>query len=306
MRRHLITIIMAFILLIGITSCTGLKNPSQKPALGETFRVGTQGIMLQFVQGSPPPDVYEGDRMDAVIEYTNKGAWGVQGGYIYLSGYDDHYLHFVPNLVVGFSAKGKDEFNPEGNIVNTAKFSITNVNMPDQADIFPQTLKATACYKYRTIANGKVCIDPDPYGISYQNKVCVMQNPAFGSQGAPVAVTGVEEITSPTRVQFKVHVSNVGAGTIIDNARPIINCHSNLQRTDVDKVDIRAKFSDKWMKCEPATVRLTGGTGFAVCHWEGDVGKEAYETLLTVELDYGYSNSIAQQVKIHRIPGVNY
>jgi len=306
MRKTLITTILMFILLIGITSCSGIIKPSQKANLGETFRVGTQGIMLQFVQGSPPPDVYEGDRMDAVVEYTNKGAWDAQGGYIYLSGYDDHYLHFIPNMVAGFNAKGKDEFNPEGNIINTAKFSLSRVEMPDQADIFPQTLKATACYKYRTIANGKVCIDPDPYGTSYQNKVCVMQNPAFGSQGAPVAVTSAEAQMSQRRVQFKVHVSNVGGGTAIDNARPIINCHSSLQRTDIDKVDIRAKFSDKQMKCEPSTVRLTGGSGFSICHWEGDVGKEAYETMLTIELDYGYSSSIAQQVKIHRIPGVMY
>ncbi|PIN87242.1 hypothetical protein COV19_00540 [Candidatus Woesearchaeota archaeon CG10_big_fil_rev_8_21_14_0_10_44_13] len=290
-------------MLLSVAGCSGsTKKP--KNQLDGTFRTGSQGLVLKFVTGAPPPEVYEGDRMDASIEYVNKGAFDVTSGYIYLGGYDKNYLHFDRDMYSGISAKGKDEFNPDGNLINTATFSLGSVNMPDNADIFPQTIKATACYKYRTYAIGKACIDPDPYGIGYAEKVCAMGPPQIsGSQGAPVAVTSVEAQTSRNRVQFKVNVGNVGGGTVIDNAAPITDCDSKLDRTQIDKIDIRAKFSDNEMKCEPSTIRLTGGNGFAICHWEGDLGREAYETLLNIELDYGYRSSISADVKIRRLPG---
>lgn len=302
--KNTIMAILLVVLLLFISSCgsIGTKKPNDQGPQG-TFRTGTQGLVLKFVPGSPPPEVYEGDRMDVAVEYVNKGAFDISGGYIYLSGYDKNYLRFDSNMLSGINAKGKDEFNPEGNMINTYTFSIGAVNLPNNADIFPQTIKASACYKYRTYAIGKTCIDPDPYGVGYGDKVCTLSPPQVGSsQGAPVAVTSVEAQTSRNRVQFKVNIANVGGGTIIDNAAPITDCDIKLDRTQIDKLDVRSKFSDKEMKCEPSTVRLTNGNGFAICHWEGDIGREAYETLLDVELDYGYRSSIASDVKIHRLP----
>lgn len=302
-KNLLITALLAFMLL-SLSSCTGgLRKPKQEMT-SQTFRTGTEGLVMKFIPGGPPSDVYEGDTMDVSIEYTNKGAFDIQGGNIYLSGFDKNYLRFDRDMIGGITAKGKDEFNPEGNIVNTYAFTVSQVNIPNNADIFPQKIKATACYKYRTYAIGKACIDPDPFGVEHEEKVCGVGPPQItGSQGAPVAVSSVEAQTSRNRVQFKVNVANVGGGTVIDNAAPITDCHSRLERTQVDKLDIRAKFSDKDMKCEPSTIRVTGGAGFAICHWEGDLGAEAYETLLNIQLDYGYRNSIAKDVTIHRLPG---
>lgn len=301
--KNLLVMVLIVFSLLSISSCSGLRQPKEDLPT-QTFRTGSQGLVMHFIPGGPPPEVYEGDRMDVSIEYVNKGAFDITSGYIYLSGFDKNYLRFDRDMIGGINAKGKDEFNPEGIMVNVYTFSIGQVNLPDNADIFPQTIKATACYKYRTYAIGKTCIDPDPYGVGYGEKVCTVGSPQTGgSQGAPVAVSSVEAQTSRNRVQFKVNIANVGGGTVIGNAAPIVNCHSKLGRTDVDKVDIRAKFSDKYLECEPSTVRLTGGSGFAICHWEGNLGPEAYETLLDIQLDYGYRNSIATDVTIHRLPG---
>lgn len=304
--RPIRLLFMAFLVmaLFYSSGCKGVFSPSDNIESQGTFRTGTQGIELRFVQGSPPSDVYEGDRMDAVVEYTNRGAFDIESGYLYLSGFDKNYIRFDRTMLAGMRAKGKDEFNPLGDIINTFTFSVDQVNIPNDADLFPQTIKATACYKYRTYAVGRVCIDPDPYGVGYQDKVCIAGAPEVGgSQGAPVAVTSVVQQSAKNRVQFKVNVANVGSGAVIDNAAPIVDCHSKLDRTDIDKVDIKAKFSDNWLKCEPETVRISEGAGFAICHWEGDLGPEAYETMLTIQLDYGYRDSMATDVTIHRLPG---
>lgn len=304
-KRVIIAVVLVISLLfvVGCSGIIGTKKPKDQGPEG-TFRTGMQGLVLKLVPGSPPPEVYEGDRMDVSVEYVNKGAFDITGGYLYIGGYDKNYLRFDKNMYSGVNAKGKDEFNPEGNIVNTVTYSIGAVNLPDNADIFPQTIKATACYKYRTYAIGKTCIDPDPYGIGYGEKVCTVSAPQVGSsQGAPVAVSSVEAQTSRNRVQFKVNIANVGGGAVIDNAAPISDCDIKLDRTQIDKVDIRAKFSTTDMRCEPSTVRLTNNNGFAICHWEGDIGTEAYETSLDIQLDYGYRSSISADVRIHRLPG---
>lgn len=303
LKNFLIMVLLIF-LIVAVSSCTGLRRPSEEMEWQETFRTGSQGLYLYFIPGSPPPEVYEGDRLDVSIEYTNRGAFDIESGYIYLSGFDKNYLRFDRDQFEGMRAKGKDEFNPEGDIVNAYTFTVNPINMPDDADIFEQTIKATACYKYRTYAIGRVCIDPDPYGVRYEEKVCYEgYTDIGGSQGAPIAVTSVVPKTSRNIAQFKVYIANVGGGTLIDNAAPIVDCHSRLERTEVDRVDIRARFSDKDMICEPSTVRLTGDSGFAICHWEGDLGPEAYETLLTIQLDYGYRDSIATEIDIRRLPG---
>ena len=304
-QKRLLLAALLVLVIISISGCSNIRKPKDE-ASQQTFRTGTQGLVMRFIQGSPPPEVYEGDQLDVTVEYTNKGAFDITSGYIYLSGFDKNYLRFDRDMLAGLAAKGKDEFNPLGNIINTFTFTVSPVTMPDNADLFPQGLKATACYKYRTYAIGKVCIDPDPYGVKFEEKICDFKSTTVGgSQGAPVAVTSIEPQTSRNRVQYKVNIANVGGGTVISNSAPIADCHSKLERTEIDKVDIRAQFSDNEMICEPSPVYITGGNGFAICHWEGDVGAEAYETSLTVQLDYGYRNSIATDVRIHRVPGKN-
>ncbi|MFO8016619.1 MAG: hypothetical protein R6U32_05935 [Candidatus Woesearchaeota archaeon] len=291
-------------ILVSLFGCTGLTEPEEDQSKRQTFRTGSQGLVLNFVRGSPPSDIYEGDRMDVAIEYTNKGAYDIEGGYIHLSGFDRNYLRFDRTMLTGIRAQGKDEFNPQGNMINTHTFTVSSANMPNEQDLFRQTIKATACYKYRTYATGSVCIDPDPFGVSHEEKVCVAGAPQVGgTQGAPVAVTNVEQQSSRRRVQFKVNIANVGGGTVIRPTAPISECHSQLERTDVDMVGVRAEFSDKQLRCEPDIVRISNGGGFAICYWEGDLGDEAYKTSLSIVLDYGYRNSIAKDVTIHRQPG---
>ena len=130
-----------------------------------------------------------------------------------------------------------------------------------------------------------------------------MSDVSLGTQGAPVAVTSVEETVSRNRVQFKVYISNVGGGEVIADEAPIANCHSALKTGDLDKIGIQAWFSDRTLVCQPDPVRLRGGNGFAVCYYEGNLGEEAYETVLKINLDYGYRTSDKTTTTVYRVPG---
>jgi hypothetical protein len=306
-KRAVMHIIILLIVISILSGCKGSSgNPKQGAINQIDYHTGSQGIVLRFLPGSPPTSLYKGDPLSVVVEYSNKGAFDVNGGQLYISGYDNNYVTFTPDYTLSLSAKGKSEFNPLGDLSNTFEFNDDAVSMPARVDSYSPKFLVTACYKYKTEAYKEACIDPDPYTIAPQEKVCIVHDLAFGTQGAPVAVTSAQEVTSRNRVQFKVFVSNVGGGTVIDDRSSISDCHVRLKRTDIDKVRIVAKFSDKQLKCEPEIVPLVSGSGISICSYEGNLGNEAYLTVLNIELFYGYRTSIQGLTNIYRIPGREY
>ena len=194
--RKTTTIIAVLLVILLIAGCTGLKR-GKEPSRGTyDFRVGSDGLELNVLPGTPPPQLYEGDNLNLIVEYTNKGAYDISNGKMYISGYDPKYIQFFPDQLSSFNAEGKSAFNPEGELSQVAVFEDTSVSLPPNTEIFPQTFKVTACYAYKTLANALVCIDPDPFSIQAEDKVCVVRSISLGTQGAPVAVTKIEEVVS--------------------------------------------------------------------------------------------------------------
>lgn len=299
-------IFAVFAALLFLASCSGLSR-SRGQVTPYTFHTGTQGMVLEFLPGSPPDRLYEGDPLSMVIKYANKGAYTVEGGMLYVSGYDRSYVPLVPDQQP-FNAEGKSVYNPEGLVSYIAEFSTSAVAAPPYVDIFPQTFKITACYKYRTEAAADVCIDPDPLRIQPEDKVCIIHDASLSSQGAPVAVTRVEEDAAKGRVQFRVGISNVGGGTVIASSAgsvPLDRCQADLRQDEIDKVEISAELSGRPLDCTPRQVRLINGQGIAFCSlFLSDYqSQEAYQTTLNIYLDYGYRNSIAKRVDVLKLPG---
>ena len=311
-KKHVysITIVLCVILLtstIILAGCTG-TNRVGRGVQDFNYHVGTDGIAMRFLPGNPPQRLYSGDPLNVILEYTNKGAYHIVDGRIYLSGFDREYLMFDREELIGFSAEGKSEMNPEGVISEITEFKDLAVSMPPETDAFRQIVKATACYSYKTFASPMVCIDPDPLNVDPEDKVCQVQNVGLNSQGAPVAVKQVEVDAARGRMQFKIHVQNVGGGTVIesrDGYVPVDRCHALLSRDEIDKVEILAYMGrDVILDCKPRLIRLVNGRGFAFCSYTGlDPQSEAYLTAINIELSYGYRNSIATSLDIMRLPG---
>jgi len=305
-KKHLLLLATVLVLLF-LSACTGIMGRGKTRATPYTFHTGTQGMVLEFLPGSPPDRLYEGDPLSLVVKYANKGASTVEGGMLYVSGYDRAYVPLNPDQVP-FNAEGKSVYNPEGLVSYTAEFMAGAVGAPPYVDVFPQTFKVTACYKYRTEAGVDVCIDPDPLRIQPEDKVCVIHDTSLSSQGAPVAVTRVEEDAAKGRVQFQIAIRNVGAGTVIassNGAVPLDRCQADLRQDEIDKVELTAELSGRSLECNPKQVRLINGQGIAICSlFLADYQtQEAYQTTLNVYLDYGYRNSIAKRVDVLKLPG---
>ncbi|HLC66748.1 MAG TPA: hypothetical protein VJK52_03865, partial [Candidatus Nanoarchaeia archaeon] len=197
---------------------------------------------------------------------------------------------------------GKSLFNPDGLFSNTFDFEDPAVTLPNNANTFSQTLKATACYRYRTQGTAPICIDPDPYAVRLTQKVCTIGPVSLaGGQGAPIAITRVEQEATRDRMQFKIMVQNVGGGDVISPDAGILNCHEGIDRRDVDKVSVTSiEFSGIEISdmCKPNPLRLVNGQGYTFCTFDGRLAEEPFTTALNLVFDYGYRQSISTTVDI--------
>jgi hypothetical protein len=107
-----------------------------------------------------------------------------------------HLLH--PRSM--FYLEGDNRDFPGGNF-EVLYFPSFVYDLPEGVENYNPTFLVKACYDYVTIASPVMCIDPQPH--SNAEKVCTPHTVHLsGGQGAPVAVTKVEQISSPSKIVF--------------------------------------------------------------------------------------------------------
>ncbi|MGM5481044.1 MAG: hypothetical protein ACQESE_01395 [Nanobdellota archaeon] len=177
----------------------------------------------------------------------------------------------------------------------------------DKRDV---TFMITNCYLYSTYASPMICIDPAP--MSEGRKVCRPKEITFnGGNGAPVAITRIEQENTRRSVYFDIYIQNIGGGTVFDMGY-IERCSpyypSDLSTKYKDKVYlIDVRVGGQHLECTPDKfegVRLIPGQGGHVrCRYDLEyvTSKSAYETPLIVELGYGYSTTDMRRTTIKRV-----
>lgn len=298
------------VLLVVLVGCRG-KGPSDQ-RVDEDFHKGIKGVEIKFVNNAPPSRVYEGDSLDISIELQNKGAFP-EGetfqGKLELSGFD-------PNSISGnwdggnsmpTSLEGRSQFNSDGGFAVMTFKDKGGVHVPFDADFYEPNILVHSCYKYETIADPMICIDPDPYKVVEERKVCNIRDVSIGGgQGAPIAVTRVEEEVGSNQLYFRIYISNSGGGSVM-LPRAFNDCPFNVKLEELDKVTAKVKLPhDASPDCSPKgtasdPIRLTNGKGYIFCKFKKPSTDSAYTTSLNVELDYTYSSSISKKIKIINI-----
>ncbi len=183
-------------------------------------------------------------------------------------------------------------------------------NFPQGIDDTRQTFMVTNCYLYSTHASPVVCIDPSPH--SQSEKVCnpLRYNPTNG-QGAPVAVTSIQQENTPREAVFKIRVSNQGNGEVWSPGK-ISKCNpyteTRVTSKDKNRVwlgQVRVSGDPTRLDCVPDDViRLDPDTESGVVTCKYDIPfqgvQSAYQTPLVVELWYGYEDTIRRTVTVKR------
>jgi hypothetical protein len=306
------------LMLIFLVSCGGRIQAGEEPrdtaAVLQAVQTGTQGVELEILQNAPPPLIYDQNELIALVEVHNRGNddLTIQDCFVQITGFDPNIIKGWPinglscaaNL--GGDLEGKNVYNTQGGI-NQLEFKSSNIGLPAGVFEYNPTLNFVTCYKYQTIANPSVCVDPLFYQVTHEQKSCTPQNVAMGGgQGAPVGVSYVGVDMVGNRAIFEINVMNFGTGQVLSPNADIRNCgHSSLDYDDLDKVRYTAQLSggSSSMDCKPrdSFVRLNNGQGKIVCS-ATIPGTSAYETPLMIDFDYGYVQSVQKPIKIVKTP----
>ncbi len=185
--------------------------------------------------------------------------------------------------------------------------------LPESLDQFRQPIMVTACYSYVTRATTMVCIDPKPNSNS--KKACIARDVSHsGGQGAPVAVTRVEQQASSGKVVFTISVKHSKKNSLdelFDITQLFYKCNPHagaiVKPSDKNVVDIlyvELSGEDITMSCSGGgKIRLdTAGNGQFTCTaYMNQMSESAYEAPLLVELGYGYGKNIYKEITIKKI-----
>jgi len=300
----LILIILVCMLFISGCQGGGLTNRN----VNEDYRTGTEGVIIDFVDNAPPSKIYAGDPMEVVVELNNKGAYPDTDSFVgklEIYGFENAAINgeWDRGNTISPSLKGRSQYNREGGYATMTYRDRDGVRVPFNQDSYKTEIVVASCYKYKTIANPSVCIDPDPYKLVQEKKACEVKDQSLGSQGAPVAVDRIEQEIGADKIYFRIFVKNKGSGSVVIPDR-YNSCPFDIGHEDINKVIVRAKLShDASPSCTPQgtasePLRLVNGEGMMFCTFSMPGSDSAYQSPLNIELDYVYSDSISKSIEI--------
>lgn len=307
---HMRTLSLLCVLLL-FAACQGAGTSSNRG--NEDFRTGTTGLMMQFMPNLPPVRAYDDQDFNVQLKVSNLGAANVGGANdrIYLSGFD-------PSIVTGISSygepipslEGKTQFNVQGSYGFVSFKGVPRALSSKKIDWYPFKMIATMCYNYQTIAQGNVCIDPDPFSTTLKQKACAPTTTSMGgSQGGPIAVSSVTVEPSPGRSRFRLSITNSGGGIVYRfgpeysakcspyDQRGLL--YNEIDMVRVDRVEIAG--TNILPSCKPLEqgfVRLYNGQGTLTCEYNAPRTAAAFVTPLLVDLSYGYQQTLQTSVEI--------
>ncbi|MBI2208670.1 hypothetical protein HYU50_04190 [Candidatus Woesearchaeota archaeon] len=312
-----------FFVLLLLILVSGCQIKAGKQSSKDTSK-GTDGITINFLPNNPQ-DKYivsteEEEPIYIILELRNKGSYPRENdinelsrGQVHISGFDDNIIHMEENskrLDRQF-LEGRSSINPEGGF-DMMEFKGSIYTSGIVIEKYEPTILATLCYPYATKASPSVCIDPFPFDEK-QKKVCRIGSQTLTSQGAPVAITSIDEEASSTKIQFKINLKNAGGGDII-KLDSLDRCNPTggqaLDRNDFDRIElVRAEAGLATLRCGPfaegnGIIRLNNGQGFVICSLDKDSyqdTKSAYTTPLNLEFRYGYRTTASKPIKISKI-----
>jgi len=330
MKKEVLILVFLILLLLS-AGCKRGKQPTGTTVTPAGV-TGTKGITMRFAKNLPPNRIYDTQPLEMVVEIENKGATDIAGPadcMIHLSGYDETILPGIDKDQDCGILEGASIYNPDGSST-TKEFKTDTIYLPEGVDSYEPTFMLTVCYRYKTVANPIVCIDPNYYQMIPQQRACAVKDVSIPQgQGAPVSVDKVEVDMMQGKVRFKIYVSNKGGTTDIKPSKKgifrkkkvapkklgvvlspdvaISKCPLDLEYKDYNIVRYNVEMTGSYpIECKPQIdgehkLRLIDNKGVIYCIFPVK-GNEAYQTPLKITLDYVYMDAISKKVEILRTP----
>ena len=328
-------LIIAIFLLAGCKGFTTEKHPITNVDIYK----GTDALKMDFLKNAPPKEVFEDTLFKAAIELRNNGAFDIKSGYLTLTLEDDYVsidewpvkkpLVAIEGCVrMIFELEGKSLINTEGDYdITEITLKAKKMEKDELSETHATSILATACYAYQPKATETVCIDTDIHKLRGMEKACAIdeKGKSLASQGAPVAITKIETEMLPKddnsiSPHFIIQIKNKGNGVVIgyDKVREACS-YGPIQDDDFNRVEVKVYLSKKdkegeegkQLDCDPELEGINAGKARLKDNKEDsirsvldegiDKNLGTYSTPLYIELNYGYTSTISEEVTIKKI-----
>lgn len=307
-KIRIIAIIISIFLLVGATSCQ-MGGTKTNGGVSETY-TGSDGLILNFIDGMPPQNIWKDVEFDVGLDVQNKGLVDVDKGKVCFNSMSEKVFSKPDGCKdIGEPLRGRLDF-PDGEIRSYIWEGYDLKESYKEDSEYPLTAKV--CYIAETRANPIICVK----SMSYETKsVCeageiTLEN-ANNGQGAPVAVSSVYEDVIPKKgegveLRFTITVTNLGGGEILDLDKLDSNENCNFGRLDKNKIKIEAALTGyDLLDCGKSEINLgvDAAEGTIMCKTKEAIAVEegeSYPLPLNIKLNYGYLSSISSKFTIKK------
>jgi len=297
---------LVFVLLL-LVACQ-FQIPTRKIPESPVIYTGTSALEASF-NPATMGNLIMCQQADIYVDVKNVGASDIKNGmYSFIT--EDQYLTPLTERQKKFSLEGKTQYNPKGGF-DQIHLRVRNTGILPQFETYNPEIIFQACYKYSTFASAQVCIDPDIANLN-PRKSCRSEPVLLpNGQGAPVAVTKIEPYMVPEGESvtpvFAIYVQNLGFGGVVRPEGAEAACTGGTGLQLLSYANVHAFLQNKELMCDPNPVKIesTQERRFICKRQDMLYGPSAgtFSAVLTIQLDYGYVNSLALPLAIARLPG---
>lgn len=311
MDKKILILIFVFASLIFISSCE--YYPS-----GQTEKVvGTRGLTLELQRSSMADRIFEGEPFFILLRMRNEGAIDIENGVLFVSA--DPHVFSITNKeeYEYYNLRGDDGIFRGDEIVTQISLQSKESSRAGVTG-FDSPITINACYEYGTFFQDTFCIDTD-LANQHRDKPCQMSS-LSGSrgQGAPVVINEIRPRaimgTEGVRITFDIYMYNSGTGNVLRSGSSESVCKGEFSSDDMGLVRISEiklstyRLSEGDFVCERHTENfnefdLHGNQEFMSCRLveELDFSLGTFSTPITIELDYGYLQTVSTSIHVQKI-----
>ncbi len=306
-KLKIIIILIALFFVVG-QKCELGKN---KEGISEDDFSGTKGIVLSFVDGLPPKEVWKGIDFGIWLDVHNRGFEDVSAGRVCIGSLPNSIFTKSDSCLELGELSGRKNF-PGGEIKTYGETEWDGFSVDEDYKVNVDTgypIVAKTCYEYSTSLAPLICIRD--LTMNEREAVCNAGEIKLGSkgQGAPVSVTYLKEDIIPrgdeNELFFTFKIKNEDDGEVIKAEKIGDDKDSgkcSFERKDKNKVNIEIDLPGfgKGSCKNGGEVVLINGEGQAFCSGIKVPKGESFSLPLNIKLTYGYLSHIRGEFTIKK------
>ena len=283
----------------------------KKSNIAEDDFSGTKGLVLNFVDGLPPKEVWKGIDFGIWVDVHNQGVEDVSNGKVCIGSLPNSIFTKSDSCLDLGNIAGRGNF-PGGEIKSFGEESWDGFSIKEDYKVNIDTgypIIAKTCYEYSTILAPLVCVRD--LRMNEKEAVCNAGEIKLESkgQGAPVSVTYLKEDIIPrgdeNELFFTLKVRNEDTGDVInknsiDSGKGSSKCSFERKDQNIVNIEIDMPGFGKGNCKNDGKIVLVNGEGQAFCSGIKVPKEESFSLPLNIKLTYGYLSHIRGEFTIKK------